>query len=317
MLLSNVYSNQVYESEIRNNMDFLNESNVFEDKSFLPEVSFNDAEYMIFCDFDGTYLFNSQSDEDEDNLRELESYISEICQKHKVMIGWVTGSSKDFLLSKIKKSKIKLIPHFIASSLGTEVVMFNQKTGHSGATNDIWQKRVDSDFFQNAIKDIQKEIESLGIKLVPQHLNYSKNKLSFYYYAISESKDNENISEIKRVALKRGISVNINFCSPNVGDPENCYDVDFIPSCCGKVNVIDFLKNQYGTENTKTFAFGDGENDIEMLNYADFGYLVNNATKQAKEKFKNVVKYNSTKGILYALRSFFENLENKNGDKQL
>lgn len=40
------------------------------------------------------------------------------------------------------------------------------------------------------------------------------------------------------------MKVLFNKCIPAANDPENCYDVELFPTCCGKGEVIDFLKEE-------------------------------------------------------------------------
>ena len=49
------------------------------------------------------------------------------------------------------------------------------------------------------------------------------------------------------------------------GDPENSYDVDFIPLRTGKPYIVDFILDKFAIERENSFAFGDSGNDVDML----------------------------------------------------
>ena len=51
-------------------------------------------------------------------------------------------------------------------------------------------------------------------------------------------------------------------------------------------------------------AFGDSENDLEMLRAAGIGVAMENAEKEAKEVADFVTLSNTDNGIVYALQKF-------------
>ena len=51
--------------------------------------------------------------------------------------------------------------------------------------------------------------------------------------------------------------------------------------------AIKELLKKYGISPEETMAFGDQWNDLEMLKFVKYGYLMGNATEELKEKFSD------------------------------
>ncbi|WP_027121831.1 Cof-type HAD-IIB family hydrolase [[Mycoplasma] imitans] len=69
-----------------------------------------------------------------------------------------------------------------------------------------------------------------------------------------------------------------------------------------KGNALDYLSSYYGVPKEFVVAFGDGENDIEMLQKARFGYAMKNAISSAKLLARYITKYNNNdNGVAYEL----------------
>jgi kanosamine-6-phosphate phosphatase len=102
---------------------------------------------------------------------------------------------------------------------------------------------------------------------------------------------------IQTLAKRLNIKASISKCNPNAGDPADCYDVDFIPACCGKDEILFFLCDELNVSKNNTWAFGDSFNDFPMLKNAGNAYLVGNADAVAKKQFNSVLNSNYCFGI--------------------
>lgn len=266
---------------------------------FLPSVGLKTASHIVFCDFDSTY-YDSHSTDTLANLRKLESFLENICAFQKIMVGWVTGTSTELLFSKIEKGRIRLLPHFAATSLGTELIMFNDESS-IGIIDKQWQSKIASSQFLKTVRQIETGLKTSKISIVPHPSEASMLKTSYYYYSVNEQVDTANIARIKELAARNKLNVNVNYCSTQAGDPENCYDVNFMPLGYGKDSVVKYITDKYGSVNCKTIAFGDSGSDLNMLRCVHYGFLVANATDEAKREFPRVTAVNSTEGILQTL----------------
>ena len=79
------------------------------------------------------------------------------------------------------------------------------------------------------------------------------------------------------------------------------YGVDIISSSGGKRTGIKEYLRITNIRKEETMAFGDGENDIEMLNYVQIGVAMGNAENSVKENADYVTDSVDDNGIQKAL----------------
>ncbi|CAG9621243.1 Cof-type HAD-IIB family hydrolase [Sutcliffiella rhizosphaerae] len=64
------------------------------------------------------------------------------------------------------------------------------------------------------------------------------------------------------------------------------------------INLLDY----FGVDKSEAIAFGDGENDIDMLELVGFGVAMGNGSEKLKSVADYVTKKSSEDGIYYALK---------------
>ncbi|MCB5301145.1 Cof-type HAD-IIB family hydrolase [Yersinia bercovieri] len=74
--------------------------------------------------------------------------------------------------------------------------------------------------------------------------------------------------------------------------------VDLIIPGVHKANGIKLLQNIWGVKDEEVVTFGDGGNDVEMLQYAGFGYAMANAPDNIKRIAKYQTNSNNDSGVL-------------------
>lgn len=252
---------------------------------------------LICCDFDETYMPHSEYDKKHSGIVELEQFIDENNDKLSGVIGWISGSN---IFSIIKKSKhyISKYPHFIAASLGTELYWI---IDNKLCISEEWCNKIaDSGFDKNNIVKIISELAIRGIVLNKQKDDFHGIFMESYYYY---SNKDEHISVIENISSKYNVKAEISYCNPAAGDPQECYDIMFIPNCCGKKEVLMFIANNLNVPLRDTWAFGDSLNDYEMLIYAGNSFALANADPALKSRMNNsVLKYKYCYGIMEALK---------------
>ena len=77
-----------------------------------------------------------------------------------------------------------------------------------------------------------------------------------------------------------------------------------IPKQGGKTAGIESILKHYGIKKEEIMAFGDAENDIEMLQYAQIGVAMGNADDEVKEAADYVTDMVDSDGIYKALKHF-------------
>ena len=80
--------------------------------------------------------------------------------------------------------------------------------------------------------------------------------------------------------------------------------IDIIPKDGGKSAGIEMFLEEQGLDRSQIMAFGDGENDMDMLEYAGIGVAMGNASDKVKAVADYVTDTVDNCGIEKALRHF-------------
>lgn len=80
--------------------------------------------------------------------------------------------------------------------------------------------------------------------------------------------------------------------------------IDIIPQNGGKQNGIQKVLDYYGIAQEDTMAFGDGHNDIDMLQFAHIGIAMGNADDDVKKHADDVTDDINHDGIIKALKKY-------------
>lgn len=84
----------------------------------------------------------------------------------------------------------------------------------------------------------------------------------------------------------------------------NPYFMDVVPEGGSKSVGIDAICRSYGIAPDETMAFGDGQNDIEMLRHAGIGVAMGNAVEEVQAAADYVTASVDEDGVGRALRHF-------------
>jgi Cof subfamily protein (haloacid dehalogenase superfamily) len=82
------------------------------------------------------------------------------------------------------------------------------------------------------------------------------------------------------------------------------YFLEFASPDVTKAAGLDFLSEQVGFTREGTVAFGDGENDVELLEWAGYGVAVANAHERVKEAADFVCPSVDEEGVAQVLEAF-------------
>lgn len=255
---------------------------------------------VVCCDLDETYLPYHNDNKFQSGISELEEFIIKHGERLSLLIGWVTGSNLDAVLRKVD-GHISKFPHFVSSSLGTKLHWIYE---NKMVESFLWKERVlKSGYNKNKIYEIVEILQNAGIEIIPESNDYQDEYKQAFYYQINPfiERDFEIITE---TAEKFNTKVLFNKCNAAAGDPINCYDVEFIPKCCGKGEVLLFLKDYFELNKEDFWAFGDSCNDFSMFENAGHAFLVGNADLQAKKYYDHILPEN----YCYAIKNTLSQL---------
>lgn len=79
---------------------------------------------------------------------------------------------------------------------------------------------------------------------------------------------------------------------------------DVLPKGGSKAKGIEAIVNHLGIKNEDVYAFGDGPNDVEMLEYVNNSVAMGNASDDVKQYASFVTKDVEEDGILHGLKHF-------------
>jgi hydroxymethylpyrimidine pyrophosphatase-like HAD family hydrolase len=84
------------------------------------------------------------------------------------------------------------------------------------------------------------------------------------------------------------------------------YFLEFAQAGVTKGDGLDFLAEHMGFTREQTIAFGDGENDIELVDWADYGVAVDNAEDRVKEISDFVCPSVDDEGVAQVLEAYLD-----------
>jgi kanosamine-6-phosphate phosphatase len=260
----------------------------------LPRV--DAPRWLVFADFDETYLAHDGSPERRRDRRALEQLLIEYAKPLGIVFGWVTDGPVDTVSEIFHEHGLRIVPHFIASSWGAELDFFSREDGRRSAAE--WDARMGVSGFSLAlVSEARDELANLGVRL--EDRNDGGPKMDrFIFVPPPKQRVSEVIAQVHRIAEKHFVDVHVGLCHPALGYPEGAYFVDFVPRGANKRNVVQFIMERLGVPRIRTMAFGDDIGDIDMLCAVEHGYLVDNATSEARRRFSRTAGSSYARGIL-------------------
>ncbi|MDR2919470.1 MAG: HAD-IIB family hydrolase [Tannerella sp.] len=262
----------------------------------------NKVKSVICSDLDETFLPFADEHKPYSGIAGLEQYLSDNIESKSMIFGWITGSNLSSVLRKTK-GYITRYPHFVASSLGTE---FHWIINNEIKESDSWRNRIVASGYEHSNVDlIVAELEKQDIYLEKEDDDYQGIYKSTYYYHINGDTAADFLL-MEKLAAEYHVKVLFNKCTLRAGDPENCYDIEFMPHGCGKGEVVDFLIKELDVSPENVYCFGDSFNDFSMFARTKNAFLVGNADPEAKRQHPQVLE----KEYCYGIRSKLEELLN-------
>jgi kanosamine-6-phosphate phosphatase len=254
---------------------------------------------VVCCDLDETYIPFAGKHRSLGGVHELEQFLIHHGAQKGIVIGWVTGTN---LQSALRKAQgyISRSPHFICCSLGSEFYWVRNGVLIPSQT---WHDRiVRSGFSARKVAELLTFIREQGIVLKRQPQDYQGPFKFSFYYQMNENMDSE-LQWMGKAASNYRVRGQFTQCNPAAGDPADCYDVDFIPQCCGKDEALSFIMERLNVSQENIWAFGDSCNDFAMFERAGKGYLVANADPAAKQQMGDYLALPYCHGILSVLET--------------
>ncbi|MGM9858266.1 MAG: Cof-type HAD-IIB family hydrolase [Bacilli bacterium] len=270
-----------------------------------------EEKYIIGIDLDGT-LLNSKSKLSHSTI----SYLKKISKQGHIIV-LCTGRPLRAMLPFYQQLKLK-----------TPVICYNG--GRVFNPNDNFFPSITYSFNKEDIKDI---INSIGLEKIDNIMCEVDDKAWVYAHdkKIEEILWHNNISLIygdlnktlnenpitflifsKHKECKKLISKNIKEKYPTLkyrfwnGYLENFSEI--FDKHISKYNALKSVAKYYKIPLENIITFGDGENDIDMISKANYGYAMVNAPEDIKSKAKYITtKDNDHDGVIIELKKIIKN----------
>ena len=84
------------------------------------------------------------------------------------------------------------------------------------------------------------------------------------------------------------------------------YFIECMANGIDKAASLDVLCKKLGIKQDETIAFGDGYNDLSLIEYCGYGVAMENAVDEVKERANYITLSNNDNGIAYCLKQLEE-----------
>lgn len=254
---------------------------------------------IVFLDFDNT-LYNHKKKEIPPSAIKALSEIQAKGVKAYIATGRSMHELEDFDLSKFHydgiisfngqtisdKDNQIIYSNPISGVLKTKLVeLFNKKTVPLAI---VTQKETYINFVNDNVIEIQKSISSKAPKV-------SKMKDEDFFMASAYLSSKEMMNEIEKI---KGYAT-VSYWTDKA--------VDIVTKDISKATGINKVLELYGIKKEESMSFGDGENDIEMLEATGISVAMGNAFDIVKEKADYVTDDVDNDGVAKAINKFILN----------
>ncbi|AJC95470.1 hydrolase [Staphylococcus hyicus] len=259
---------------------------------------------LLLFDFDETYYKHQPTSSDIEDMKDLEQLLTQL-SKEGVIVAILTGSALASVLSKMAQTGMTFKPHYIATDLSSKLYTWN---GKGYEINETYQNHVLSSTFE--LSEIQQFITAIShkyqVSFDPQKLFHLRDThYNYYFYSQgNEAEDVRILEDLIQLAQSKRYVVRYNRCNPRAGDPENAYDVDFLPQYAGKKYAAKFLMSLYDIPKSQVLGFGDSGNDREFLRFLHNRFVMCNSTDPSMISQFEVTKHAYYKGLMYHIKDF-------------
>lgn len=246
---------------------------------------------VIFFDIDGTLLSHRTK-----NVPQSSKQVIDDLRKKGIRVVAATGRH----ILEIEKLAVKDIPFDAYILLNGQLCLDQDK--QVLFSNPICNKEKALKIFNEKQFPLQiVEENRLYINYVNDYVIQAQNALSTPVPEIGEYTGNEIYMLCAFLNEEQMMSVDFSDCTITRW---NDYGVDIIAKSKGKVSGIEKYLSINNIAKEDTMAFGDGENDIEMLEYVQIGVAMGNACEQLKKVADYITTDIHDDGVMKALRKF-------------
>lgn len=82
--------------------------------------------------------------------------------------------------------------------------------------------------------------------------------------------------------------------------------LDILNVDTNKGNMIGMIQEDYGIKASETVVFGDYDNDLQMFDFAQYGYAMENAQEVVKQRAPYICKSNAQNGVIDKIKEILD-----------
>lgn len=141
---------------------------------------------------------------------------------------------------------------------------------------------------KNIIYKYSDEIEDNSIIQTTKDKNYILNSCEKISHMAISMQTNEMVSDLYHILIAEFKDLDIVLMQDSFADRKW---LEILPNGCSKYNGIRKLANYLKISNDSIICFGDGLNDVDMLQKCGYGVAMKNALDEVKNVVKNITKF--------------------------
>lgn len=239
---------------------------------------------------------------------------------------FTTHEIPDDVFSALSQLKEKGIRLFIATGRGPDglsvlkqfpfdgYITLNGQYCYTGDGTVLYENTIEPDSIRILLQELEQDPVPCGFQMKDSRVFNFRNELVDEIHAITRNDDAPagDISDIvNQPVYQVMVFLNEEKEAALLQKLPNCRSArwyptffDLSPKGGTKVKGIDTFLNYYGIPLSDTMAFGDGGNDLEMIEHVQCGVAMGNASERLKQAADYVTAEASKGGIPKALHSF-------------
>lgn len=237
-------------------------------------------------------------------------------KKHSISL-----KTKDTLL-ELKEKGIRLFVATGRSPGGLEVINGIDFDGYITLNgqyiyeknNLLYEKTIDKESLKIIKDELDNNSFACGFEMITHKIYNYRNELVEELNSLTKN-DNQPAGDISNIENEKVYQVqafiDIDSEQKLMKKLPNCSSSRWYHTFCDinpigstKENGIDIFAKYYGFSRNETMAFGDGDNDISMIEHAGIGVAMGNATNKLKSRSDYITGTVDENGIIQALKHF-------------
>ncbi|MGX7100968.1 Cof-type HAD-IIB family hydrolase [Gemella sanguinis] len=269
----------------------------------------------LFSDLDGTLLNNNGK------LSDYTKKIIGVCNIPLTLVSARSPQKMESILSELGVGGI----HIAFNG----AMVFKKENNKFSILN---KKILDREFARKLVLDIRSKFPKVGISLydtnnwnvdlVNKVIEREKKIVKVNYNLVDFNKYfNENLKEVYKVSFieddievfrKLVDYVEVNYSDEKITIQKSLSSYLEITHTNAKKSLgIEYVIKLKNIDRDSTVAFGDGENDISMLQSAGYSIVMGNASDKVKEYADFITKSNNEDGVAYVIEKIINNQDLK------